>query len=70
MKKIFQNSAFSAIPVYADSAQSQQIGKLFARSSCLCIGERDGLAIVLYKVKKGMPDAFKVGFVDAAGMQG
>ncbi|MDR2686583.1 MAG: hypothetical protein LBB75_02435, partial [Oscillospiraceae bacterium] len=42
------------------------IGKLFARSSCLCIGEQDGLAIVLYKVKVGIPEAFKVGFVDAA----
>ena len=66
MKKVYQNPAPGAIPVYADSAKSQQIGRLFARSSCQCIGEQDGLAIVLYKVKVGVPEGFKVGFVDAA----
>ena len=70
MKEIYQNSASSAIPVYADSRQSQQIGRLFAGSSCQCIGEQDGLAIILYKVSVGGPGAFKVGFADAAGVQG
>ena len=69
MKQIYQNAASSEIPVYADSRQSQQIGRLFARSSCLCIGKHDGLAIVLYKVGAGSPGVFKVGFADAAGVQ-
>jgi len=65
MKEIYQNSASSAMPVYADSRKLQQIGKLYAGSSCLCIGEQDDLAIILYKVSVGGPGVFKVGFADA-----
>lgn len=68
MKKIYQNAASSAIPVYADSAKSQVVGKLFAGSSCLCIGEQDGLAIILYKINTSLPVISKVGFADAAGI--
>jgi len=70
MKKTYQNAAPGAIPVYADSAKSQQIGKLFAGSSCLCIDEQDGLAIILYKVSTAGSGITKVGFADAAGVQG
>ena len=69
MNKVYQNTEPGPIPVYADSSKSQQIGRLFARSSCLCIGEQEGLAIVLYKTNVNVPNTFKVGFVDAAGMQ-
>jgi len=70
MKKMYSNMTPSAIPVYADSAKSQKIGKLFAGSSCQCIGEKDGLAIVLYKVSAGAPAISKVGFADAEGIRG
>ena len=69
MQKLYQNTTSGAIPVFADSTKSQQIGKLFAGSSCLCLGEQHGLAIILYKVNVGAPSASKVGFVDAAGVQ-
>ena len=70
MKKVYQNVAPDAIPVYADSAKSQQIGKLFGKSSCICIDEQDGLTIILYKVSIAGGGVSKVGFADAAGMQG
>jgi len=70
MKKIYQNSASGAIPVYADSAKSQQIGKLYKGSSCLCIDEQDGLAIILYKVSTAGGGVSKVGYADAKGVQG
>jgi len=70
MKKIYQNAASNAIPVYADSAKSQKVGKLFAGSSCLCIDEQDGLAIILYKTSTSGNGVCKVGFADAAGIQG
>jgi len=69
MNQIYQNSASNAIPVYADSGKAQQVGRLFAGSSCLCIGEQDGLAILLYKINVGTPGSFKVGFADAAGIR-
>jgi len=65
-KRLYSNATHAAIPVYADSAQSHKIGRLFAGSSCRCIGEEDGLAIIMYKVKTGVPEVSKVGFVDAA----
>jgi len=65
---MYSNKTAGSIPVYADTAQSHRIGKLFAGSSCLCIGEEDGLAIILYKVRTGVPEIFKVGFADAAGV--
>lgn len=68
MKKVYSNTTTSAIPVYADSAQSMKIGRLFAGSSCLCIGEDNGLAIILYKVNANVPTTTKVGFADAAGI--
>ena len=70
MKKVYANTTSGAIPVYADSARSQRIGRLFAGSSCQCIGEEDGLAIILYKVSTGIPVVTKVGFADAAGVRG
>jgi len=70
MKKIYQNPESNAIPVFADSAQSQKIGKLYAGSSCVCIDEHDGLAIVLYKVGTVGAGVCKVGFADAKGIQG
>lgn len=70
MKRMYSNATSSPIPVYADSAQSQKIGRLFAGSSCLCIGEEDGLAIILYRVSTGVPATTKVGFADAAGIGG
>jgi len=63
---MYSNKSTGSIPVYADSAQAQRIGKLFAGSTCLCIGEEDGQAIILYKVRTGVPEVFKVGFADAA----
>jgi len=44
MKQLYQGPESSATPVYANSAMSQQIGRLFAGSSCFCIGEEGGLA--------------------------
>jgi len=67
---VYSNSTPSAIPVYADSAKSQRIGKLFAGSSCQYIGEENGLAIILYKISAGMPMIFKVGFADFADFAG
>ena len=64
MNQVCQNLTPGAIPVYADSAMSQQIGKLYSRSACRRIGEHEGLAIVLYKIRTGVSDAFKVGFVE------
>jgi len=69
MEKMYSNPNTSAIPVYADSAQSQKIGRLFAGSSCQCIGEENGLAIILYKVSIGAPVITKVGFADPAGLR-
>ena len=69
MTKMYSNVTSGAIPVYADSAKSQRIGKLFAGSTCLCIGEENGLAIILYKVRRGIPEVSKVGFADAAGVR-
>jgi len=69
MKQLYQSPASGTTPVYADSAMSLQIGRLFAGSTCACIGEEDGLAIVLYKVKVDVSGAFKVGFADAAGIR-
>jgi len=68
MEKLYSNSTSGAIPVYADSAKTQKIGKLFAGSSCRYIGEENGLAIILYKVSTGVPAVSKVGFADAAGV--
>ena len=65
MKRIYQDPASRSMPVYADTTMSQQIGRLFAGSSCDCIGEKDGLAIILYKISNA--PSFKVGFADAAG---
>lgn len=65
MEKIFQNSTKSAIPVYADSARSQQIGKLYAKSSCACISEQDAHMIILYRTGVGASNTYKVGFVAA-----
>jgi len=67
MKRIYQTPGPGTMPVYADTAMSQQIGRLFAGSSCTCIGEADGLAIVLYRIRTA-PDSFKVGFADPAGI--
>jgi len=67
MEKMYSNSTSGAIPVYADSAKTQKIGKLFAGSSCRCIGEEAGLAIVLYMISAGAPMISKVGFVDMVG---
>jgi len=69
MEKMYSNPTSGAIPVYADSAQSQKIGRLFAGSSCQCIGEENGLAIILYKVSVGTPGVTKVGFADPAGLR-
>jgi len=68
MKKQYANSTSGAIPVFADSAQSQKIGRLFSGSSCVCIGEEEGLAIILYKISTAGSGIFKVGFADAAGI--
>ena len=68
MRKIYQNPASGEIPVFADSTQAHRIGKLYAGSSCVCIGEEGGLAIVLYKIGVGADGATKVGFADAAGI--
>ena len=69
MERMYSNSTPSAIPVYADSAQTHKIGKLFAGSSCQCIGEENGLAIILYKISAGIPVISKVGFADFAGVR-
>jgi len=68
MNQTYQCPVSSETPVCADSAMTQQIGKLFAGSSCACIGEECGLAIVLYKINGDAPGTFKVGFADAAGI--
>ena len=68
MEKMY-NPTSGAIPVYADSAQTLRIGRLFAGSSCQCIGEENGLAIILYKVSIGSPANIKVGFADPAGLR-
>lgn len=68
MKRQYANSSSDAIPVYADSAQSQRIGKLYSGSACQCIGEEDGQAIILYKISTIGSGVFKVGFADAAGI--
>ena len=70
MYDLYMNPTSSAMPVYADSAKAQQIGKLFAGSSCPCIGEKNGLAIVLFKVCTAGAGVFKVGFADAVEVQG
>ena len=66
MEKMYCNSTSNEIPVYADSAQSLRIGKLYAGSSCQCIGEEEGLAIILYRISAGVT---KVGFADPAGVR-
>ena len=70
MTDFYRNETASAIPVYADSAKSQQIGNLFAGISCPCIGEQNGLAIIMFKICTAGDGVFKVGFADAAGLQG
>ena len=69
MKKLYQNQASGTTPVYADSARTMAIGKLFPGKTCTCIGEQDGLAIVLYKISTDIPMIFKVGFADTAGVR-
>jgi len=64
MTKNYQYSTSSATPVYADSAKLQGIGKLFAGSSCRCVGRQDDLAIILYRINAS--GIFKVGFAEAA----
>jgi len=66
-QKIYQSPASGETPVYADTAMSKQIGKLFAGSSCVCIGEEDDLAIVMFKIATN-PCVYKVGFANAAGI--
>lgn len=68
MTRSYSNATSREIPVFADSAQSQKIGKLFSGSSCLCIGEKDELAIILYKVSAGDTANYKVGFADPTGI--
>ena len=64
MTSSYQYSAPSTVPVYADTAKSQRVGKLFAGSSCRCVGKQDDLAIILYRIN--MSGIFKVGFAEAA----
>jgi hypothetical protein len=56
------------VVVYADSARKQKVGEIFAGSVVTCIGEAAGMAVVLYSVTG--TGAKKVGFADAAGVQG
>jgi len=65
--KNYTNATNERVPVYADSSMQQVIGTLYKGSSCLCVGEQKGMAIVLYKINR-LGD-YKVGFVDAQGVQ-
>lgn len=60
--KSFKNTSGKTLNVYADSKLREKIGSLFAGSSCVCIGEIDGKAILRYKVTA--TGAYKVGFTD------
>jgi len=67
MKRIYTNFMADRLPVYADSAMQQVIGTLYKGSTCECIGEQQGKAIILYKISR-LGD-YKVGFADAQGIQ-
>lgn len=60
--KAYKNTSGKALKIYADSKLTTEIGTLFAGSTCACIGEIDGRAIVRYKVNAA--GAHKVGFTD------
>ena len=60
--KVFKNTSGKTINVYADSTLKKKIGTLFAGSSCYCIGEISGKAILLYSVSG--TSTKKVGFTD------
>ena len=66
--KAYKNPTNTSLPVFADSKGEQKIGELFGNSTCLCVGEQDGMALVLYKAKAA--GALKVGFADRKGVQG
>lgn len=67
MRKEYKSDKGSATPVYADSSKKQKVGEIFPGSTCQCIGEQEGLAIVLYKISG--TGTLKVGFADATGVQ-
>jgi len=58
--KTYKNTSGRELTIYADSKLTSPVGALYSGSSCHCIGEADGCAIVLYKVASA--GAYKVGF--------
>lgn len=66
MNQLYTNSTAERLPVYADSSMQQVIGALYKGSTCQCIGEQKGMAIILYKINK-LGD-YKVGFAEAQGI--
>jgi len=62
MMKEFKNTSGKELAIYADSALKDKVGTLFAGSSCNCIGQIDGKAILLYSVSG--TSVKKVGFTN------
>jgi len=62
MMKEFKNTSGKELAIYADSALKDKVGTLFAGSSCSCIGQVDGKAILLYSVSGSTVK--KVGFTN------
>lgn len=61
-EKTFTNTSGKTLNLYADSRLQTKTGSLFPGSTCSCIGEVDGKAILRYQV--AATDAYKVGFTD------
>lgn len=65
MAKVFKNTSGKTLDIYADTKKQIKVGSLYTGSSCTRIGEKDGFAIVLYKVNAN--GSCKVGFTDYLG---
>jgi hypothetical protein len=67
--RTFKNTSGKTLNIYADSTLKTKTGSLFAGSSCVCIDEIDGVAVVRYMATA--TNAYKVGFTDyIKGVQG